>query len=257
MEILFHIARRRDWEAARRAGAYRISTLDRALEQEGFIHLSFARQVRGVADRFYAGLDDELVLLTIDPAKLTAAVVTEPGAGTDEQFPHLYGELPVAAVRRATAYRRNDDGRFGPPPLDNRTMPAAVVIPQLIYDDVPGAIAWLCDAFGFSVRWQAGDHRAQLEVPGGGCVVVTEPRTSHALRGQWSVMVRVPDVDAHHEHAVRCGATIVASPKDFPYGERQYAAEDLAGHHWDFTQSIADLAPEVWGGSSGPALAVT
>ena len=53
-----------------------------------------------------------------------------------------------------TAYRRGDDGRFGPPPLDNRTMPAAVVIPQLLYDDVPEAVGWLCDTFGFSVRWR-------------------------------------------------------------------------------------------------------
>jgi uncharacterized protein (DUF952 family)/uncharacterized glyoxalase superfamily protein PhnB len=254
MEILFHIARQRDWEAAERVGAYRISTLDRTLAREGFIHLSFARQVRGVADRVYADVDDQLVLLSIDPSKLTASVVIEPVAGTDERFPHLYGELPVAAVRRVTAYRRGDDGRFGPPALDNRTMPASVVIPQLVYDDVAEAIDWLCDAFGFSLRWQAGDHRAQLEVPGGGCVVVTEPRTSHALHGQWSVMIRVTDVDAHHEHAVARGATIVEPPKDFPYGERQYVAEDLAGHHWDFTQSIADVAPEEWGGRSGPAL---
>jgi uncharacterized protein (DUF952 family)/uncharacterized glyoxalase superfamily protein PhnB len=254
MEILFHVARQRDWEAARRGGAYRISTLDRTLAQEGFIHLSFAHQVRGVADRFYADVDDDLVLLSIDPSKLTASIVIEPVAGTDERFPHLYGELPVDAVRRVTAYRRGDDGRFGAPPLDNRTMPAAVVIPQLVYDDVTEAIEWLCDAFGFVERWRAGDHRAQLEVPGGGCVVVTEPRTSHALRGQWSVMIRVPDVDAHHKHAVAHGAAILAAPKDFPYGERQYEAEDLAGHHWDFTQSIADVAPEDWGGTSGPAL---
>ena len=254
MEILFHIARRRDWEAAQRVGAYRISTLDRTLAQEGFIHLSFARQVRGVADRFYADVDDQLVLLSIDPSKLTASVVIEPVAGTDERFPHLYGELAVEAVRRVTPYRRGDDGRFGPPPFDNRTMPASVVIPQLVYDDVAEAVDWLCDTFGFVERWRAGDHRAQLEVPGGGCVVVTEPRTSHALRGQWSVMIRVRDVDAHHEHAVARGATILEPPKDFPYGERQYEAEDLAGHHWDFTQSIADVAPEDWGGRSGPAL---
>jgi uncharacterized glyoxalase superfamily protein PhnB len=133
-------------------------------------------------------------------------------------------------------------------------MPAAVVIPQLSYDDVSEAIEWLCAAFGFSIRWQAGDHRAQLEVPGGGCVVATEARTSHALPGQWSVMIRVPDVDAHHEHALARGATILEAPQDFPYGERQYTAEDLAGHHWDFTQSIGDLAPEDWGGRSGPAL---
>ena len=112
MELLFHIARRRDWEAALRVGAYRISTLDRTLEQEGFIHLSFARQVRGVADRFYADVDDQLVLLSIDPTKLTAPVVTEP-VGTEE-FPHLYGELPVAAVRRVTTYRRGLTAATGP-----------------------------------------------------------------------------------------------------------------------------------------------
>jgi uncharacterized protein (DUF952 family)/uncharacterized glyoxalase superfamily protein PhnB len=254
MEILFHIARRRDWESAQRVGAYRISTLDRTLEQEGFIHLSFARQVRGVADRFYAGVGDELVLLSIDPAQLTARVVTESVPGSDDQFPHLYGELPVAAVRRVTAYRPSDDGRFGPPPLDNRTMPAAVVIPQLVYDDVAEAVGWLCDAFGFAVRWQAGDHRAQLELPGGGCVVVTEGRTSSVLAGLNSVLVRVGDVEAHHTRAREHGATIVDPPGDQPYGERQYTAEDLAGHRWDFTQSIADVAPEDWGGRSGPAL---
>ena len=94
-------------------------------------------------------------------------------------------------------------------------------------------------------------------MPGGGCVVVTEPRNSKALHGRWSVMIRISDVDAHHERARAHGVTIVAPPRDFPYGERQYAAEDLAGHHWDFTQSIADLAPEDWGGTSGPALGDT
>jgi uncharacterized glyoxalase superfamily protein PhnB len=146
------------------------------------------------------------------------------------------------------------EDRVQPPRLRNRTMPAAVVIPQLIYDDVGAAIAWLCDVFGFVERWHAGDHRAQLEVPGGGCVVVTEPRTSRALHGQWSVLVRVGDVDAHHERARAHGATILAPPRDFRYGERQYEAEDLGGHHWSFSQSIADVAPEDWGGTSGPAL---
>lgn len=113
MESLFHIARRRDWEAAERVGVYRISTIERTLEQEGFIHLSFARQVRGVADRFYAD-EDELVLLAIDPSKLTAAVVIEPVTGTDEQFPHLYGELVVDAVRRVIPYAADEHRRFPP-----------------------------------------------------------------------------------------------------------------------------------------------
>jgi PhnB protein len=138
----------------------------------------------------------------------------------------------------------------------NRTMPASTVIPQLVYDDVPAAIDWLCDKFGFAERWRAGDHRAQLSF-GNGTIVVTEPRTSKALHGLQSVMVRVEDADAHHERARDRGARIIDVPKDFPYGERQYTAEDLGGHHWNFSESIADVAPEDWGGVSGPALADT
>ena len=40
------------------------------------------------------------------------------------------------------------------------------------------------------------------------------------------------------------------SRMDHPYGERQYNALDFAGHRWTFTQSIADVAPETWGGES-------
>ncbi len=37
------------------------------------------------------------------------------------------------------------------------------------------------------------------------------------------------------------------------YGERQYSAEDPAGHQWTFSETIADVAPEDWGGETvGP-----
>jgi predicted enzyme related to lactoylglutathione lyase len=137
--------------------------------------------------------------------------------------------------------------------IENRTMPACTVIPELVYDDVPAAIDWLCGTFGLLERWRAGDHRAQLSV--GRCTVtITEPRTSEALAGPVSLLVRVPDAAAHHEQARARGALIVAAPKDFPYGERQYTAEDLGGHHWTFSQSIANVAPEEWGGVSGPGM---
>jgi uncharacterized glyoxalase superfamily protein PhnB len=151
-------------------------------------------------------------------------------------------------------YAGDEQGRFAPAPIDNRTMPAAVVIPQLVYDDVAEAVRWLCDTFGFSLRWQAGDHRAQLAVPGGGCVVVTAGDSSSVLAGRNSILIRVGDVDAHHARASGRGATILAPPADQPYGERQYTAEDLGGHQWSFSQSIADVAPEDWGGRAGPAL---
>ena len=64
-----------------------------------------------------------------------------------------------------------------------------------------------------------------------------------------SVHVRVEDVDSHHEHAAGHGAAILQPPTDYPYGERQYTAEDLGGHRWTFSQSIEDVDPTSWGGT--------
>jgi uncharacterized glyoxalase superfamily protein PhnB len=125
-------------------------------------------------------------------------------------------------------------------------MPGSTVIPVLAYEDVGTTVDWLCDAFGFTERWRAGNHRAQVAV-GDGCVAIT----AGGGAGSDSVMVRVEDVDAHHEHARERGARIVQEPADFPYGERQYTAEDPGGRRWTFSQTIADVAPEDWGGTSG------
>ena len=147
--------------------------------------------------------------------------------------------------------------------LENRSIPSATVIPVLVYEDVAEAVEWLSDAFGFVERLRIGDHRSQLTI-GDGAMVVAGRRVSS---GSWSsdpvefrpprrgvvshsVLVRVPDIDAHYERARANGARIVEAPSDHPYGERQYAAEDLAGHRWTFSQSIADVAPEEWGGES-------
>jgi uncharacterized glyoxalase superfamily protein PhnB len=126
----------------------------------------------------------------------------------------------------------------------NRSMPSSTVIPVLAYADVSEAIDWLCTRFGFTERWRVGSHRAQLAV-GDGAVALTEEPVGGSVS---PVMVRVDDVDGHHEHADLHGARILQQPADYPYGERQYTAEDLAGHVWTFSQSIADVAPEEWGG---------
>jgi uncharacterized protein (DUF952 family) len=98
MTEIFHIADRRIWETARAAGVpYTMSTRDLTLDQEGFIHCSADEgQVRGVLDRFYQGVDDQLVLLVIDPAKLTSELRHEPADG--QVFPHVYGPLNLDAV---------------------------------------------------------------------------------------------------------------------------------------------------------------
>jgi uncharacterized glyoxalase superfamily protein PhnB len=140
--------------------------------------------------------------------------------------------------------------------LANRTMPGCTVIPELAYDDVDEAVRWLCTAFGFAVRWQAGDHRARLRVGQDECTVVVRDRPepdrvgAEPGRDRAAVLVRVADVDSHRERARSAGARVLSEPENHHYGERQYAVEDPGGHRWTFSQSIADLAPEDWGGTS-------
>ena len=135
---------------------------------------------------------------------------------------------------------------------ENRSMPTATVIPVLAYDDVPQASAWLCAAFGFEERLRIGEHRTQLVV-GDGAVIVNKRRAQPDgvafPVGGHEIMVRVDDVDSHHERAQAHGARILQAPTNFPYGERQYSLEDLGGHVWTFSQTIADIAPEEWGGA--------
>jgi len=136
----------------------------------------------------------------------------------------------------------------------NRSIPAATVVPVLVYPDVREAVAWLAAAFGFAERVRIGeDHRAQLSF-GDGAVIVADvrgdrrpPRPGESTN---SVLVRVHDARAHCDHARAAGARILMEPTDFEYGERQYHAEDLAGHHWTFSQTLADVAPETWGGET-------
>jgi uncharacterized glyoxalase superfamily protein PhnB len=128
--------------------------------------------------------------------------------------------------------------------IANRSVPGASVIPVLAYPDVREATRWLGDAFGFRERLLIGDHRAQL-VYGDGAVIVVH---GDDAGGGHSVLVRVDDADAHLQRATEHGARIVNPPTDYPYGERQYTAEDLGGHHWTFSQSIADVDPADWGG---------
>lgn len=108
---IYHCATADDWAAAKSAGEYRISTRGRTLEDEGFLHASYADQVPGVLERFYADVTEPLLLLVIDQRRLGVPVIAEsPGPGSTELFPHIYGPLPVAAVTEVVPLRRADDG---------------------------------------------------------------------------------------------------------------------------------------------------
>jgi uncharacterized glyoxalase superfamily protein PhnB len=129
--------------------------------------------------------------------------------------------------------------------VSNRSVPDRSVIPVLAYPSVVEATDWLGRAFGLRVRLRVGDHRAQL-VYGDGAVIVVQGNDRPASH---SVHVRVDDADAHHDRAAAAGASIVSTPADYPYGERQYTAEDHVGRRWTFSQSIADVDPVDWGGT--------
>ncbi len=111
--LIFHICRQEEWDAAQAAGRYEGSSQDRG---DGFIHFSARDQVVASAAKHRAG-QDGLVLLGVDPAALGEALKWEPSRG-GALFPHLYGALPMDAVRQVTPLPLGPDGRHLFPPLD-------------------------------------------------------------------------------------------------------------------------------------------
>ncbi|PZF98307.1 DUF952 domain-containing protein [Micromonospora deserti] len=96
--MLYKLLPTTEWDEALAGGRLVGSALDR---QDGFIHLSAADQVVETARRHFTGATG-LTLLTVDPARLGAALRWEQSRG-GQLFPHLYGPLPVAAVVAAEA----------------------------------------------------------------------------------------------------------------------------------------------------------
>lgn len=138
------------------------------------------------------------------------------------------------------------------------------MIPVLVYPDVRAAVAWLSAAFGFVERLRIGeDHRSQLRIGDGpgegsdsdsGAVIIADARGDRVppTRGIEThlVKVRVADVAARFARAVAHGAVVLQEPTEYGYGERECTVEDLAGHRWQFTQTVRDVAPEEWGGET-------
>ncbi|WP_374689003.1 DUF952 domain-containing protein [Promineifilum sp.] len=105
--MILHIAYRHDWEAALLTGDYRANTLT----SEGFIHCSTPEQVLGPANALYAGQTD-LVLLVIDPPRLTADLVYEDCYEAGQAFPHIYGPLNLEAVEEVIPFAAGVSGIF-------------------------------------------------------------------------------------------------------------------------------------------------
>jgi uncharacterized protein (DUF952 family) len=112
--LICHITSRAEWLAAERRGEYRAASL----ETEGFMHASTLEQVLAVANAFYRGRGD-LVLLLVDETRLSARLEWEPPAGPSAsgispagRFPHLYGPLNLDAVLQVVALKYDSRGEF-------------------------------------------------------------------------------------------------------------------------------------------------
>ena len=138
--------------------------------------------------------------------------------------------------------------------LANRSAPPATLTPVLVYPDVRAAVAWLVSAFGFEERVRIGDaHRVQFRVGSDGAVSL--PRWARSIAPGAGgvthiVKVRVPDVDAAFARAQEQGARVVEALTTWEYGERSGVVEDIGGHRWELTQTMRDVAPEEWGGTT-------
>jgi uncharacterized protein (DUF952 family) len=109
--FIYHIAAAADWERAVRDGRYTMSTRGLTLAEQGFIHASTADQVILVANAFYRGVPD-LLLLVIDPERVGPEIRYESVPGQARPYPHIYGPLNLDAVVETRPFEPDPDGQF-------------------------------------------------------------------------------------------------------------------------------------------------
>ena len=110
--LIFKIVPRAEWEAE--SGDYHGSAHDRA---DGFLHFSTAAQLAETLRLYYAG-QDELMLVAVDADALGTALRWEHSTSRDEDFPHLYAALSCDAIKWARPLKRDENGNFVLPDLD-------------------------------------------------------------------------------------------------------------------------------------------
>src|SRR5215469_10204492 len=112
MQLVYKICPHALWQEAECTGLFGGAPIDR---EHGFIHFSSAEQVVETAAKHFAGQPD-LVLVAVEATALGPALRFEPSRG-GALFPHLYGDLPLDAVRWVKPLPLGPDGRHRFPPL--------------------------------------------------------------------------------------------------------------------------------------------
>ncbi len=112
MVLIYKICPEALWREAERTGAFAGAPVD---VRDGFIHLSTAAQVRETAAKHFGGQRD-LLLIAVDEDALGPELRYERSRG-GELFPHVYGSLPLSAVRWVKPLPLDADGRHVVPEL--------------------------------------------------------------------------------------------------------------------------------------------
>ncbi|WP_279357315.1 DUF952 domain-containing protein [Methylobacterium indicum] len=106
MSLIYKICPAALWRAAEAAGRFDGAPVDLA---DGYIHFSTAAQAPETAAKHFSGQDD-LLLVAVEAEALGEALRFEPSRG-GALFPHLYGPLPLSAVRSVAPLPVGPDGR--------------------------------------------------------------------------------------------------------------------------------------------------
>ncbi|MBA3673316.1 MAG: VOC family protein [Gemmatimonadaceae bacterium] len=136
----------------------------------------------------------------------------------------------------------------------NHSAPPAHVVPALWVANARAAVDWYTRVFGFvgDLQTREGGH-ADLGLPGGGELIVGEgrPLPKVPIDGRSpEILLKVEDAAATLARAVENGANVVFELRDIEAGERQATIDDVFGHRWLLTQTLADTTPEQWGGKT-------
>ena len=147
--------------------------------------------------------------------------------------------------------------------ISNRSVPTDTVLSHIEYRNLQEAIVWLSKAFGFVEHYRYGNPVSGAQMSAGnGWIMLKQARREDATPkrlgfGTQSLTIFIEDIEAHFQRAKSAGAVIVEDLHETEYGELQYGAEDLDGHHWLFSRHARDVSPEQWGASVSHAAVLT
>jgi uncharacterized glyoxalase superfamily protein PhnB len=142
--------------------------------------------------------------------------------------------------------------------IRNRPVPTDSVLPHIAYLNVDEAIAWLTRTFGFIEHYRYGNPTSGAQLFAGNTCIMLEtakPKSKTPAQlgyGTQSLTIFLEDLESHFHQTKSAGATVVEDLHETVYGELQYAALDLDGHHWLFSRHARDLSPDQWGAQLAP-----